>query len=161
MKAWTNFSADSNILRDSVLGEMMDSPIIRVALLVFCSCAFVPMNINSVFESLIMSLSLIIQLRMSQMHVSIAAMAATWSELALISSDYFESLLIPQKRLNRPTVNAVQWRHSLTRVVILIGWLSKHLHNYVFYVIFAGLSLDIQRIASLAFFRVVQTFRWA
>ena len=80
-----------------------------------------------------MSLSLIIQLRMSQMHVSIAAMAATWSELALISSDYFESLLLPQKRLNRPAVNAVQWRHSLpeNRVVILIGWLSKHLHNYV------------------------------
>ena len=38
-----------------------------------------------------------------------------------------------QQRLNQPAVNAVQWRHSLpeNRVVILIGWLSKHLHNYV------------------------------
>ena len=38
-----------------------------------------------------------------------------------------------QQRLNRPAVNAVQWRHSLpeNRVVILIGWLSKHSHNYV------------------------------
>ena len=27
-------------LRGSVLGEMMDSPIVKVALLVFCSCAF-------------------------------------------------------------------------------------------------------------------------
>ena len=37
-----------------------------------------------------------------------------------------------QQRLNRPAVNAVQWRHSLpeNRVVILIGWLSKHSHNY-------------------------------
>ena len=63
--------------RGSVLGEMMDSPIVRVALLVFCSCAFVAMSINSVWESLIMSLSLIIQLRMSQWHASIAAMAAS------------------------------------------------------------------------------------
>ena len=65
------------ILRGSMLGEMMDSPIVRVALLVFCSCAFVPMSINSVLESLIMSLSLIIQLRMSQRHAFIAAMAAS------------------------------------------------------------------------------------
>ena len=38
-----------------------------------------------------------------------------------------------QQRLNRAAVNAVQWRHSLPEnwVVILIGWLSKHLHNYV------------------------------
>ena len=38
-----------------------------------------------------------------------------------------------QQRLNRPAVNAVQWRHSLPEnlVVILIGWLSKHSHNYV------------------------------
>ena len=38
-----------------------------------------------------------------------------------------------QQRLNRPAVNAVQWRHSLpeNRVVILIGWLAKHSHNYV------------------------------
>ena len=38
-----------------------------------------------------------------------------------------------QQRLNRPAVNAIQWRHSLpeNRVVILIGWLSKHSHNYV------------------------------
>ena len=64
-------------LRDSVLGEMMDSPIVRVALLVFCSCAFVPVSINSVLESLIMSLSLIIQLRMSQRYASIAAVAAS------------------------------------------------------------------------------------
>ena len=64
-------------LRGSVLGEMMDSPIVRVALLVFCSCAFVPMSINSVLESLIMSLSLIIRLRMSQRCASIAAMAAS------------------------------------------------------------------------------------
>ena len=67
-----------------------------------------------------------------------------------------------QQRLNRPAVNAVQWRHSLpeNRVVILIGWLSKHSHNYVYlWKILAGLSLDIQRIASLAFFRVVQTFQ--
>ena len=37
-----------------------------------------------------------------------------------------------QQRLNRLAINAVQWRHSLTenQVVILIGWLSKHLHNY-------------------------------
>ena len=64
-------------LRGSVLGEMMDSPIVRVALLVFCSYAFVPISINSVLESLIMSLSLIIKLRMSQRHASIAAMAAS------------------------------------------------------------------------------------
>ena len=38
-------------LTGSVLEEMMDSPIVRVALLVFCSCAFVPMSINSVLES--------------------------------------------------------------------------------------------------------------
>ena len=38
-----------------------------------------------------------------------------------------------QKHLNQPAVNVVQWCHSLpeNRVVILIGWLSKHLHNYV------------------------------
>ena len=38
-----------------------------------------------------------------------------------------------QQRLNRPAVNAVQWRHSVpeNRVVILIGWLSKHSYNYV------------------------------
>ena len=38
-----------------------------------------------------------------------------------------------QQRLNRRAVNAVQWRHSLPEnwVVILIGWLSKHSHNYV------------------------------
>ena len=57
----------------------------------------------------------------------------TWSRkcLAWISCDYFESLLLPQKRLNRLAVNAVQWRHSLpeNRVVILIGWLSKHSHT--------------------------------
>ena len=64
-------------LRGSVLGEMMDSPIVRVVLLVFCSCVFVPMSINSVLESLIMSFSLIIQLRMSQRHASTAAMAAS------------------------------------------------------------------------------------
>ena len=35
--------------------------------------------------------------------------------LAWISSDYFESLLLPQYHLNRQAVNAVQWRHySLT-----------------------------------------------
>ena len=65
-----------------------------------------------------------------------------------------------QQRLNRPAVNAVQWRHSLpeNRVVILIGWLSKHSHNYVqLCKISAGLSLDIQWIASLV--RLVQTFR--
>ena len=70
-------------LRDSVQGEMMDSPIVIVALLIFCSFAFVPVSINSVLESLIMSLSLIIQLRMSQRHASIAAMAASWSESSL------------------------------------------------------------------------------
>ena len=67
-----------------------------------------------------------------------------------------------QQRLNRPAVNAVQWRHSLpeNRVVILIGWLSKHAHNYVYlWKILTWLSLDIQRIACLAFFRVVQTFQ--
>ena len=31
--------------------------------------------------------------------------------LAWISSDCFESLLLPQLRLNRPAVNAAQWRH--------------------------------------------------
>ena len=38
-----------------------------------------------------------------------------------------------QQGLNRPVVNAIQWHHSLpeNRIVILIGWLSKHLHNYV------------------------------
>ena len=42
-------------------------------------------------------------------------------------------VLSSQQRLNQPVVNAVQWRHSLpeNRVVILIGWLSKHSHNYV------------------------------
>ena len=44
-------------LRGSVLGEMIDSPIVRVELLVFCSCAFVPMSINSVLESLIMDVT--------------------------------------------------------------------------------------------------------
>ena len=43
----------------------------------FDSCAFVPVSINSVLESLIMSFSLIIQLRISQTHASIAAMAAS------------------------------------------------------------------------------------
>ena len=38
-------------LRGSVLGEMMDSLIVREARLIFWSCAFVPMNINSVLES--------------------------------------------------------------------------------------------------------------
>ena len=50
-----------------------------------------------------------------------------------------------QQRLNRPAVNAVQWRHSLpeNRVVILIGWLSKHSHNYVWlWKNLARLSLD-------------------
>ena len=38
-----------------------------------------------------------------------------------------------QQRLNQPAINAAQWRHSLPEngVVILIGWLSKHSHNYV------------------------------
>ena len=34
------------------------------------------------------------------------------AHLAWISSDYFESLLLPQQRLNRPAVNAVQWRQK-------------------------------------------------
>ena len=38
-----------------------------------------------------------------------------------------------QQHLNWPAINAIQWRHSLpeNRVVIVIGWLSKHSHNYV------------------------------
>ena len=60
-----------------MLGEMNDSPIVRLAVLVLCGCVFVPMSINSVLESLVMSLSLIIQLLMSQRHASIAAMAAS------------------------------------------------------------------------------------
>ena len=36
----------------------------------------------------------------------------TWMP-AWISSDYFESLLLPQWRLNRPAANAVHWRHQL------------------------------------------------
>ena len=48
-----------------------------------------------------------------------------------VMSDCFESF--SQKHLNQPAVNVVQWRHSLpeNRVVIFIGWLSKHSHNYV------------------------------
>ena len=44
----------------------------------------------------------------------------------------FRVVFSSQQRLNRPAVNAVQWRHSLpeNRVVILIGWLSKYSHNY-------------------------------
>ena len=70
VKVQVEMAVKPKFLRGSVLGEMMDSPIVRVALLVFCSCAFIPMSINSVLESLIMSLSLIIQLRMSQRHAS-------------------------------------------------------------------------------------------
>ena len=56
------------------------------------------------------------------------------------SSDCFEPFIrllrvvfSSQQRLNRRAVNAVQWRHSLpeNRVVILIGWLSKHSLIYV------------------------------
>ena len=48
------------------------------------------------------------------------------------SSNMLRVVFSSQQRLNRPTVNAVQWCHSLpeNRVVILIGWLSKHSHNY-------------------------------
>ena len=54
--------------------------------------------------------------------------------LAWNSSDCYKSFSpLNNDRLNRPAVNAVQWRHSLpeNRVVILIGWLSKHSQNYV------------------------------
>ena len=58
---------------------------------------------------------------------------SNWSKwsyiLAWISDDYFRSLLLPQQRLNRPAVNAIQWRHYTQKWEIL-----------------AGLSFDIQQI---------------
>ena len=54
--------------------------------------------------------------------------------LAWNSSDCYKSFSpLNNDRLNRPAVNTVQWHHSLpeNRVVILIGWLSKHSQNYV------------------------------
>ena len=52
-----------------------------------------------------------------------------WDSLKFIR--LLRAVFSSQQRLNRPTVNAVQWRHSLpeNRVVTLIGWLSKHSHN--------------------------------
>ena len=54
-----------------------------------------------------------------------------WLSLKFIR--FLRVVFSSQQRLNRPAVNAVQWRHSLpeNRVVILIGWLSKHSYNYV------------------------------
>ena len=40
----------------------------------------------------------------------------TWMP-AWISSDYFESLLLPQWSLNRPAANAVHWRHQLRQPI--------------------------------------------
>ena len=66
----------------------------------------------------------------------------TWMP-AWYSSDYFESLLLPQWSLNRPAVNAVQWRHwpSPTRIII---------HNY-------ANVWAINQSKSLPGFRVVTT----
>ena len=62
------------------------------------------------------------------MHIILRGIFVSLKFIRLLQVVFFS-----QQRLNRPAINAVHLCHSLpeNQVVILIGCLSKHLHNYV------------------------------